>query len=676
MKLKLSSYKPKTLVSPYIFPNSKELNPKFRPRFLAVDTECTGLRWYKDHKPFAISLGWIENDTIRTAFYAWGVNCFTREPEYSTRIGMNCFNSWYYDDKIPKVFANAKYDMHMIAKHLAFWPRGPIYDVLIAAWCCNTLEKSYGLNDLCEKYVEINQNDEEVLAKETKSARLKASKDNWNCGSDNTDNYRQDYWILRELDWSNKTLETYARKDAERTVSLWNYFEEGMKVLDTRSSFEIEMKVAKVIYSMEERGIKFFKEKCEEQKEKCEFEKLLHLQSIRNHFNDPNLNLNSPKQLQKVLYGNSPNSLKLPVTKKTKSGQPSTDTPTLLQYENISVIKDLLTYRGYDKGIGTCKNYLERCIKDGNISYDNMFDQDHCWAMHPTFNQVSVEFDKGRKTSTGRLSASNPNLQNVGDPAKSGGYFVIDARSFFGPRDGYIWLLIDYSQLELRIFAERCGGKLKEAFLTGRDPHNETRVNVPFLAAMEEKKGRKIAKNTNFTVVNAGGPGVLNEKYSIPMGEARQIHEELNIAYPEIKRRQYEAMNSAIKYGYIKTLTGRKINVDLSQDQNGRYKYAYRATSYDIQGSAADFIKLAMIAGFNYCKRLKEEKKLDAHLVLSVHDELIFEIKEKHFQPAIARNLIRKMIGVAKPFMDIPLLCDAEITRKTWSSEDKEELCL
>jgi DNA polymerase-1 len=259
----------------------------------------------------------------------------------------------------------------------------------------------------------------------------------------------------------------------------------------------------------------------------------------------------------------------------------------------------------------------------------------------------------------------------VADPLKSG--VKVDARRAFGPRYGYVWYCIDYSQLELRIFAERSGGQLKEAFLEGRDPHNETREAVPYLAGLEPGEGRKKAKNTNFTIINTGGPHVLYKKYAIPLTEGKIIIREFKEQFPETVQRQREAENFALKHGYIETLTGRKINVDLkSRDDYGKPKYAYRATSYDIQGSAADFIKLAMLQTMDFLR----SSRYDAHLVLSIHDELVFEIAKEHSYKHLIRTLKKIMENVGKPYMSIPLECEVQKTTTNWSSEAKVDVVL
>lgn len=644
-----------------------------QPKVLAVDTETTGLHWSQDDLPFGISYAWQSNNQIITRWIEFPVDPYTRNVLY-TKLPRE-FVKWYLDPDIDKVFANTKYDMHMLEKAFRLYPNGAIYDVLNAAWCCNTQEQSYGLNNLAEKYLKIDQNETKILKDKVRAARLACKNKKYKLGA----GIGEDYWLLKVLDPSSKDCEIYGRKDAIRTLRLWlEWYNEGLNVLGVRKAFEAEMQTMLVIYEMENRGIRFFESDAIKEIERLNLEAAKRLLEIKTDLQDPTLNINSDDQLRKHLYKPGPNlvsinQLPIPVTKvTTKTGKPSTDTPTLMQYDNIPVIKDILEYRGITKGRDALLNFQKHIHTDSFVS---VYDLPHLKqkAIHANFNQISAQFDKENKTITGRLSSSNPNIQNIADASKSGGYFVIDTRQFFGPREGYVWYCIDYSQLELRIFAERTGGKLKQAFLDNRDPHDETRKNVPYLNAMEKGRGRKIAKNTNFTIINCGGPTVLHAKYGIPLSEGTIVIKQFKEQFKETVIRQREAENYAIKNGYIKTLFGRKVNVDLTR-KHGRFLYTYRATSYDIQGSASDIIKHAMIQTAGRLKYLRRKRLIDAHLIMSIHDELIFEIKQEHCFKWLIKELVFIMENVAKNVMKIPLKCEADKTCKTWSSKDKESV--
>lgn len=653
----------------------KDIDTRYRPSIIAVDTECTGLNWSINDRPFGISMAWRdENGKLKTAWYDWPVNPKTREPQYGNLTGFNLFTSYYCDPLIQKVGANFKFDRHMLRKAFGISAQGTCHDVLIAAWCCNTMEPSYKLNDLCEKYLGINQSETYKLRDVVKSLQNRYR------NSCNLRTWGQDYWLPKHHYPLDKTCEIYGRKDAARTLLLWEYYSEGLEVLGNWPAYWREIKVAEVIYRMERIGIRFDDERCKEElkileqkMEQIKFDLFLAT-------NNPELNINSGKQLQRLLY----EELKCPIIRLTKGNAPATDFRTLklLLSHKISdkakyIIEKLLEYSGISTGQRYCNNYLASLSPDEGINCTSVYDfNTNPLCIHANFNQIAADEFAVNNSRTGRLTSSNPNLQNVADPSKSvGSTYVCDSRGFFIPRRDRVFYCIDYSQLELRIFAERCGGPLKQAFLEGRDPHDETRRNVPCLAAMENKeKARKLAKHTNFTIANCGGATALEEKYDIPYLEGIQIVTDLNEAMPQIRKRQKEAERFAIKHGYIETLFGRKINVDRSKDSNGRYKYTYRATAYDIQGSAADIIKEAMIQVQKFIDDQKHEHDIDADILLSIHDELVIEVSKRSSYKWFLKEVVYIMENVAKNVMSIPLKCEIVKARNSWSSKDKMEI--
>lgn len=671
------------------FPTISTKLPSEKPEVLAVDTECTGLNWSKQDRPFIISAAWYnKKDELQTAFFQWAVDPFTRLPIYNNQEGLGHFISWYHDPSIIKVFANAKFDIHMIQKGFGVLPDycydkpQNIFDVLVAAWCCNTQEESYKLNNLAEKYIGIKQDDEKNLRDRVKNLRDKAKKLGYNAGP-NISIIPEDYF-LPAVFGDFVTTKIYALRDAERTIRLYYFLKEALEALDRTKTFKTEMEVMRVIFRMEERGIRFFEEDCIKKLEEIELKDAQLEMQIKMFFRNPSLNINSDKQLRPYIYnvkGKHLNSLNLqPIEFTEKANEPSLAAKTiekLLPQDKSGILQLLLERAGNNTGKKSLRNYIAAKTNDSYVSYDDM-PFIHCRkAVHCSFNQIASQFDKENAAVTGRLTSSNPNLQNVADPVKSSGLFVIDSRKYFGPREGYAWYSIDYSQLELRIFAERLGSNspLYQDFITGRaDPHDVTRRNVPYLAKMNPDIGRKLAKNTNFTIVNCGGAGVLLKKYGMPLSEGQQIVKELHEHVPEIKIRQKEAEMFAIENGYIETLVGRKVNVDLSRySDTGQYKFAYRATSYDIQGSAADIIKLAMIATNKVlsARTIFKAPKYDARLILSIHDELIFEIHKKHSYKSLLKAIMNTMENVMVDYMRIPLKCELSKYLTTWSSYEK-----
>lgn len=657
----------------------KDIDTRYRPSIIAVDTECTGLNWSTGDRPFGVSMAWRdEKGKLKTAWWDWPVDPKTRQPQYQGSKGFNLFSSYYCDPTIPKVGANLKFDRHMLRSAKGIEAAGTCNDVLIAAWCCFTMEPSYKLNDLAEKYLGIHQQETVKLKETVKSLQNKyRSSGNVNLGT-----WGQDYWLPKFHFPLDRTCEIYGRKDAARTLLLWEYYSEGLQVLENQAAYWREIQVAEVIYRMERIGIRFNEDKCRkelvtlaEKMDQIKFDLFLAT-------NDAEFNLNSGKQIAALLY----DELGCPVIKETKGGRPSTDFRTLKKLLSCGVspkaayiIEKLLEYSGLSTGESYCYNYLSNLTEDESINCSSVYDfNTNPKCVHANFNQIAADNFAVNNSRTGRLTSSNPNLQNVADPSKSvGSTYVCDSRGFFIPRADRVFYCIDYSQLELRIFAERCGGPLKQAFLEGRDPHDETRRNVPCLAAMENKeKARKLAKHTNFTIANCGGATALEEKYDIPYLEGIQIVSDLNEAMPQIRKRQKEAERFAIKHGYIETIFGRKINVDRSRHSDGTYKYTYRATAYDIQGSAADIIKEAMIQVQTFIDEQKAERGLSADILLSIHDELVIEVSKSSSYKWFLKEIVYIMEHVADGIMEIPLKCEIVKARDSWSSKDKVEVKL
>lgn len=311
------------------------------------------------------------------------------------------------------------------------------------------------------------------------------------------------------------------------------------------------------------------------------------------------INLNSPKQLSKVLY----EKLKLPVLKKTKTGY-STDQETLEKLKDKhEFVKYLLDYRELFKIKST---YIEPFFK--------LVDKEN--RVHPVFNQMH--------TSTGRLSCSNPNLQNL--PIRSDIGKKI-RKAIIVPK-GYLIASFDYSQIELRITAHLSGDRtMQDAFLSDADIHTQT-ASLIFQKPAEEITSyeRRVAKTVNFGIIYGISPYGLSKELSISQEEAQGIIYNFFAIYPGIHNWIMSTLKETEERGYTKTIFGRirRIPELKSSNKNIREQGKRLAINTPVQGSAADIIKKAMIE----VERFIELERLDAHMILQVHDELVFEVKE------------------------------------------------
>lgn len=307
-------------------------------------------------------------------------------------------------------------------------------------------------------------------------------------------------------------------------------------------------------------------------------------------------NISSPKQLGVVLF----EELGLPAKKKTKSGY-STSAEVLEELRNFSPIVDnVLKYRQYTKLNSTyVSGLLEKVAEDGRI--------------HTCFRQT--------ETRTGRISSTEPNLQNIPVRTELGA----EMRKFFVAKEGKILLDADYSQIELRVMAHLCGDKnMIDAFTSGEDIHTSTAAQVFDLPAiMITPEMRSAAKAVNFGIIYGIGPFSLSKDINTSVAQAKKYISDYLAKYPKVKKFMDETVDSAVKTGTVTTMFGRKRRIPELSSSNKVLQAAGKriAMNTPVQGTAADLIKIAMI---NVYRRLKAEN-LNAELILQVHDELIIE---------------------------------------------------
>jgi len=368
--------------------------------------------------------------------------------------------------------------------------------------------------------------------------------------------------------------------------------------------WNIEHKIIHILADMEKAGIKLDILKLKETDSKIR--QLLNLEKIKiDGIIGEEININSPKQLSFILF----EKLKMTPFKKNKTGF-STDEDSLRNmitlnpnYEDL--LRSILKYREFSKLISTYTSKLSDYIdpKTGRI--------------HTQFKQTG--------TATGRLSSQNPNLQNIPQKGELGS----EIRSAFVAKEGYSFLSIDYSQIELRILAHISDDEnLKRAFENDLDIHNLTAMNVFGLSESEITKDiRRIAKAVNFGIIYGLRPYGLSRDVGISQTEAKKFITKYFETYPKVREYMSKVVKDAEKNGYVTTICNRPRFVsDINSANNTVKQRAERiAINSPIQGSAADLIKLAMIKS---CEYLNKEN-IDGRLILQIHDELVFEINDK-----------------------------------------------
>ncbi len=358
---------------------------------------------------------------------------------------------------------------------------------------------------------------------------------------------------------------------------------------------------------------------------------------IRQRADDPMLNILSPKQIGVLLY----EKLQLdPKAKKPKSGNWPTDEQTLSHLADRSPIIDaILDYRGLRKLLST---YIEPF--GGYISPAD-------GRVHTTFNQAL--------TATGRLSSSNPNLQNIPIRTEEGR----EIRKAFVPGEpGWVMMSADYSQIELRLMAHLCGdAHLVEAFRQGQDVHAATAAKIFHIPIGEVTADqRRIAKTANFGIMYGISSFGLAERLRCSRSEAKQIIDDYFASFPSIRGFIDATVAQARERGYVETLFGRRRYIaDIAAGNAAVRALAERnAVNAPIQGTAADIIKLAMTA----VDRCLREGGYRARMVLQIHDELLLEVPQEEVAP-VREMLVREMEGVIS--LSVPLTVECN-DGKTW----------
>ncbi|MEO0136160.1 MAG: DNA polymerase I [candidate division WOR-3 bacterium] len=395
---------------------------------------------------------------------------------------------------------------------------------------------------------------------------------------------------------------------------------------------EIEEPLITVLARMEERGIGIDLNFLKELKKKIEID-LTRIADDCYKTAGCTFNLNSPKQLAEVLFER----LKLPPMKKGRAHF-STDSEVLQQLsQKHELPRKILEYRELAKMINTYIEPLMELAKEGRI--------------HTTFNQTG--------TATGRLSSSNPNIQNI--PIRSS--WGSELRKAFIAREGFRLISADYSQIELRILAHITKDKnLIEAFNTDRDIHNHTAALI--FGVPEEKVDdhqRRIAKVVNYGLIYGMSDYGLAQELGISKEEANQFIQSYYTLYPGVEEWREAAIKSAEEKGYAETIFGRKRPIpEINSDNYTLKEQAKRlAINTPIQGTAADLIKMAMIE----VERRLTEGNFKVGLLLSIHDELLFEIEEERIEEA-QKIIIEAMTGIGK--FSIPITVEIGVG-KNWA---------
>ena len=395
---------------------------------------------------------------------------------------------------------------------------------------------------------------------------------------------------------------------------------------------EMEEPLIKVLARMEQAGVRIDPTELKDYSDGLRSRAASLEQEIRDLAADPSLNINSPKQIGELVFER----LKLdPKARKPKKGNWPADEKTLSELADRSpIIGKILDYRGLRKLLGTYIDPLPACIspRDGRV--------------HTTFNQAL--------TATGRLSSSNPNLQNIPIRTDEGREI---RRAFVPSAPGYVIMSADYSQIELRIMAHLSGDEhLLAAFRAGTDVHAATASKI-FRVPVEKvtPDERRIAKTANFGIMYGISAFGLSQNLGCSRSEAKQLIDDYFASFPSIRAWIDSTLDGARRNGFVQTLLGRRRYVpDITSGNATVRAYAERnAVNAPIQGTSADIIKLAMIA----VDRALAAEGLKARMVLQIHDELLLEVPEEEID-TVRSLLLEQMQGVMQLSVPLTVECN------------------
>ena len=517
---------------------------------------------------------------------------------------VNIFKPLYENEDIVKVGQNIKYD-YMVLRRYGIDLQGPMFDTMLAHYIVQP-ELRHNMDYMAETLLNYKTiHIDELIGQKGKNQKS-----------------------MRDL--SPAEICDYAAEDADITLQLKNVLEPQLKeVGGERLFYDIEMPLVKVLADMELNGV------CLDTESLSETRRVFteRMQAYERHAYElagEEFNISSPKQVGDILF----EKMKIvDKAKKTKTGQYVTSEEVLMQLKDRApIVEDILNYRGMKKLLSTYVEALPKLInpRTGHI--------------HTSFNQAV--------TATGRLSSSDPNLQNIPVRDDDGK----EIRKCFIPEAGCRFFSADYSQIELRIMAHLSGDEnMIEAFREGFDIHRATaakiwKENIDDVTDEQRKK----AKQANFGIIYGITTYGLAQRMGIDNGEARQLIDDYFRTFPKVQAYMEAAKEQAREKGYAETMFGRRRYLPDITSRNGTVRgFAERnAINAPIQGSEADIIKIAMI---RIWRRFKDEN-IRSKMILQVHDELNFSVYPEEVEK-VGQIVIEEMQKACE--LNVPLVADA-----------------
>ncbi len=555
----------------------------------AFDFETTSVNAL-DAEPVGISFCFKEKEAYYVAF---------KKLKASDCLGD--LKKLFEDPKIKKIGQNMKYEITVL-KNFKIHLEGVHFDTMVASYCLNTSKPNHNLDDIAMEHLGVRITDITELIGTGKNQ-------------------------ISMKDADLEKVYRYGCQDSDVTFRLYKILRKKLEEKDSLELFEtIEMPLVPILAEMESTGIAIDQKLLSSLSEEME-SSIAALTKKIHKAAGTEFNINSPKQLGEILF----EKLGLPVVKKTKTGA-STNVEVLEELSEIHPLpKEILKFRELTKLKNTYVDALPLLVnaRTGRV--------------HTSFNQTVA--------ATGRLSSSDPNVQNIPIRTEEGRKI---RRAFIAGSKKEVLVSADYSQIELRVLAHLSQDKnLIRAFKEGADIHRYT-AGLIFNVPMEEVTAamRSSAKTVNFGVLYGMGPFSLAKSLDISNEAAKDFIKSYFDRYPSVKEYLDETIKKARKDGFVSTYFKRRRYIPEIQSQNNQMKsFAERtAINAPIQGTASDIIKIAM----RHISEWIEREKSSAKMLLQVHDELVFEVPKEELKSvsAVMKRLMQEAVSFDVP-MDV-----------------------
>ena len=575
------------------------LNRLSRAEVVAIDTETTSLN-YMQAKIVGISVAIASNE----AYYIPVMHEYDGAPDQLDReYVLKKLKQWLEDKEAKKIGHNLKYDSHVFANH-GIELNGTDFDSMLESYVLNSTATRHNLNAVAKRYLNMDTTSYEDVA--GKGAK--------------------------QIGFNQVSLEDaipYAAEDADVSLQLHQTLHPKLMAMNSLAKLytDIEAPLLKVLQTIERNGVLIDESMLEKQSDQFAIT-LKELESKVHSLAGAEFNLSSPKQLQEILY----DKLSLPILKKTPKGQPSTAESVLQRLAgDFPIVQTILKYRTTAKLKTTYTDKLPLMVNQNT------------GRVHTSYHQAV--------TATGRLSSSDPNLQNIPIRTVEGKRI---RQAFIAP-NGFQILAADYSQIELRIMAHNSQDPgLLDAFQADLDIHQATAAEI-FAVDLESVSAeqRRSAKAINFGLIYGMSAFGLTRQLGITRGDAQEYIELYFARYPQVKIYMDAIRKQARESGFVETVFGRRLYLpDIDSRNYQRRQYAERsAINAPMQGTAADIIKKAMID----LERQLVEESIDAKIIMQVHDELVLEVKDNSVDAV--SELVTEAMGKAAD-LDVVLKVD------------------